>query len=69
MKKKSKPNSPKSQILDRLTLSRCVRCNRLVKWRVVRTYKCADGKHLIRYLKCTTPGCDGSARQIGDIPD
>ena len=67
--KKQKTPRPKSQILDRLTLSRCIKCNRLVKWRITKIYKCADGKHVIRYMKCTTPGCDGSARQIGDLPD
>ncbi len=64
--KRKKPTT-KPQVLDPLTLSRCLKCGKLVKWRVVSLYKCADGKHQIRYLRCPTKGCDGRARQIADI--
>ena len=64
--KRKKP-STKSQVLDPLTLTRCTKCGKLVKWRVFGIYKCVDGKHVIRYLKCPTPGCDGRARQIADV--
>lgn len=64
--KRKKPTT-KPQVLDPLTLTRCTKCGKLVKWRVVSLYKCADGKHQIRYLRCPTKGCDGRARQIADI--
>ena len=64
--KRKKPTT-KPQVLAPLTLTRCTKCGKLVKWRVLSVYRCADGKHAIRYLKCSTPGCDGRARQIADV--
>lgn len=66
MKKTSRKAKP--QILPPPAAWRCDRCHEFVKWRVVSVYKCADGKHMIKYLKCPTPGCGGCARQIADIP-
>ena len=65
MKKTSRKAKP--QILKPIALTRCAKCGQFVKWRVTNLYKCADGKHLIRYLKCPTPGCDGRARQASDV--
>lgn len=50
-----------------MTLTRCTKCGKIVKWRVLSVYKCADAKHVIRYLKCPTNGCEGRARQIADV--
>lgn len=64
---KHRKSSTKPQILNPLTLTRCTKCGKLVKWRVLSVYKCADAKHVIRYLKCPTNGCEGRARQIADV--
>ena len=47
----------------------CTECGRKVKWRVRSTYRCADGQHIIQYLRCPTPGCDGRAKRLTDVPD
>ena len=67
MKGKNRKQGKSAQVLEPLTTSRCVKCGKLVKWRVKTTYKCADGRHQILYLYCPTKGCDGRARQIADI--
>ncbi|MBR4258546.1 MAG: hypothetical protein IKQ17_05910 [Kiritimatiellae bacterium] len=64
---KHRKSSTKPQILNPMTLTRCTKCGKIVKWRVLSVYKCADAKHVIRYLKCPTNGCEGRARQIADV--
>lgn len=66
--KRTKARRP-AQMLEPVTLSRCVVCGKLVKWRIKKTYKCSDGRHCILYLKCPTEGCEGRAKQLQDVSD
>lgn len=58
-----------AQMLEPVTLSRCIVCGKLVKWRIKKTYKCSDGRHCILYLECPTSGCEGRAKQLQDVPE
>jgi predicted RNA-binding Zn-ribbon protein involved in translation (DUF1610 family) len=44
----------------------CDNCGEKVKWRIKKTYRMADGKHLREYLVC--PVCGARATRITDIP-
>ena len=58
-----------TQFLGYIESAVCRCCGLKVKWRVRSTYRCADGRHRIQYLRCSTPGCDGRATRMIDEPD
>ena len=46
---------PQSQSLGFVEYPQCDKCGAKVKWRIKKTYRMADGKHLREYLVC--PNC------------
>lgn len=58
-----------TQFLGFVSYAVCRECGLKVKWRVRSTYRTADGLHIVQYLRCPTPGCDGRAQRITDVPD
>lgn len=62
--KRSNPRDP--QPLGFVEYPACDKCGEKVKWRIKKTYRMKDGKHLREYLVC--PVCGAHAARITDIP-
>jgi endogenous inhibitor of DNA gyrase (YacG/DUF329 family) len=62
--KRTNPRDP--QPLGFIDYPTCDKCGEKVKWRIKKTYRMADGKHLREYLVC--PVCGARATRITDIP-
>ena len=69
MSSNDKRKEYRTQFLGYVELALCHECGLRVKWRVRSTYRCADGRHCIQYLRCPTPGCCGRATRMTDVPD
>lgn len=67
-KRKQRPERLETQYLDFVSYAVCRECGRKVRWRVRSSYRCSDGRHIIQYLRCPTPGCNGRATRRTDIP-
>lgn len=67
--KTTEPRDPRpasTQFIGFVEHSQCRECGQKVKWRIRKTYRMADGKHLREYLVC--PSCGAHATRITDIP-
>lgn len=65
----NRSKSVKIQFLGFVECAVCHECGKKVKWRVRSTYLCADGMHRVQYLRCPTPGCNGRATRMIDVPN
>ncbi len=55
------------QFLGFVKCPTCRNCGAKVKWKVRSTYRTADGRHRIQYLRC--PVCGNRATRLVDVPD
>ena len=69
MSSNSGKQKTQAQFLRYVEHAVCHECGMKVKWKVRSTYRCADGRHRIQYLRCPTPGCSGRATRMTDFPD
>lgn len=60
------PRPATTQFLGFVEYATCRECGQKVKWRVRKSYRCADGRHIKQYLVC--PNCGAKASRITDIP-
>lgn len=63
------PRPVETQFLGFVEAAVCRECGLRVKWKVRSTYRMADGRHIIQYLRCPTAGCRGKATRLLERPD